>query len=55
MGEYGKVLKDSRVNGDIVNEIKVIGGKRYDGKRGLLYDGWDERKRENWGNKERGW
>ena len=54
LAQYGNVFKDTTVNADIVNQIKLIARKTYDPKTGLFYHGWDESKTQNWANKETG-
>ena len=41
LAQYGNVFKDTTVNADIVNQIKLIARKTYDPKTGLFYHGWD--------------
>ncbi len=54
LAQYGNVFKDTTVNADIVNQIKLIARKTHDPKTGLFYHGWDESKTQNWANKETG-
>ena len=42
LAQYGNVFKDTTVNADIVNQIKLIARKTYDPKTGLFYHGWDD-------------
>ena len=37
LAQYGNVFKDTTVNADIVNQIKLIARKTYDPKTGLFF------------------
>ena len=49
LAQYGNVFKDTTVNADIVNQIKLIARKRMILKPVLFYHGWDESKTQKLG------
>ena len=52
--EYAYRFDERSSFDDIANQIVTVANHTYDPKTGLFYHGWDEKKVQNWANKETG-
>ena len=52
--EYAFRFNDRAAFDDIANQIITVAKHTYDPKSGLFYHGWDEKKVQDWANKETG-
>jgi unsaturated rhamnogalacturonyl hydrolase len=52
--QYGKVFSENEAFDDVAKQIILMDKHAYDPKTGLHYHAWDEKRQQNWANKETG-
>jgi unsaturated rhamnogalacturonyl hydrolase len=54
LAHYGKVFEEPAMFDDVANQILLMDKHAYDPKTGLHYHAWDEKRAQDWANKETG-
>lgn len=54
LAHYGKVFEEPAMFDDVANQIRLMDKHGYDGKTGLYHHAWDEKREQDWANKETG-
>jgi unsaturated rhamnogalacturonyl hydrolase len=52
--QYGKVFAEGEAFDDVAKQIVLMDKHAYEPKTGLHYHAWDEKRQQNWANKETG-